>query len=54
MPNPIQVTKITRNGRISLGKAMAALNVEEGDIVQIFSDSAGTIRLAKVQAPGVA
>lgn len=54
MSNPIQVTKITRNGRISLGKAMAAMDVEEGDVVQIYKDGSGKVRLAKVEAPGVA
>ncbi len=50
--NLLQITKITRNGRISLGeKAMKDLEVVEGDHLQIFRDKGGRVCLAKVTPP---
>ena len=52
MPEQLQVTVVTRNGRISLGKkAMRALGVEEGQRLQIVKDEYG-VRLAPVPIPG--
>ena len=45
-----QVTKITRNGRISLGDAMKAMSLAEGDYVQIFTENGRTC-LSKVEPP---
>ena len=50
--NLLQITKITRNGRVSLGeKAMRQLNVSEGDHIQIFEDEGGRACIAKVVPP---
>lgn len=43
-----QVTKITRNGRISLGEAMKVLGLKEGDYVQIYTAEDGKTCLTKV------
>ena len=50
MPTQLQVTKITRNGRISLGKAIPAMKASIGDIVQIVKNDDGSIKIAKVEA----
>jgi len=47
--NPQQITKITRNGRISLGKIMEAMNLQEGDYVQLFITEEGKTCLSKVK-----
>lgn len=50
--NLLQITKITLNGRISLGeKAMQTLGVDEGDFLQIFEDDEGRKCIAKVVPP---
>ncbi|QLH74970.1 MAG: AbrB/MazE/SpoVT family DNA-binding domain-containing protein [Methanomassiliicoccales archaeon] len=54
MPQVLQVTKITKNGRISLGRAMSALDVEEGDLVQLYDDGNGKVCMAKLKAPAQA
>ena len=43
-----QVTKVTRNGRISLGEAMKVLGLKEGDYVQIYTAEDGKTCLTKV------
>jgi len=43
-----QVTKVTRNGRISLGEAMKVLGLKEGDYVQIYTAEDGKTCLMKV------
>jgi len=50
MPTQLQVTKITRNGRISLGKAVPAMRARVGDVVQIVQNDDGSFRIAKVEA----
>lgn len=50
--NLLQITKITRNGRISLGeRAMERLGATEGDYLQIFEDDGGRTCLIKVTPP---
>ena len=50
--NLLQITKITRNGRVSLGeKAMKMLDATEGDHLQIFEDEGGHACIAKVVPP---
>lgn len=44
-----QVTKITRNGRISLGEVMKVLGLKEGDYVQIYTADDGKTCLTKVK-----
>lgn len=44
-----QVTKITRNGRISLGEVMKVLGLKEGDYVQIYTAEDGKTCLTKVK-----
>ena len=49
--NLLQITKITLNGRVSLGEnAMTRLKASEGDHIQIF-ESEGKICIAKVVPP---
>ena len=43
-----QVSKITRNARISLGDVMKAMHLQEGDYIQIFSED-GKVCLSKVE-----
>ncbi len=50
MPTQLQVTKITRNGRISLGRTIPAMNAQVGDIVQILKNDDGSFKIAKVEA----
>jgi hypothetical protein len=50
MPTQLQVTKITRNGRISLGRIIPAMNAQVGDIVQILKNDDGSFKIAKVEA----
>ena len=50
MPTQLQVTKITRNGRISIGKAMPAMKATVGDIMQIVRNDDGSFKIAKVEA----
>jgi len=50
MPTQLQVTKITRNGRISLGRAIPAMNAQVGDVVQIVQNDDGSFKIAKVEA----
>jgi len=50
MPTQLQVTKITRNGRISLGRAIPAMNAQVGDVVQIVMNDDGSFKIAKVDA----
>lgn len=50
MPIQLQVTKITRNGRISLGKVIQAMNAQVGDVVQIVMNDDGSFKISKVEA----
>ena len=50
MPIQLQVTKITRNGRISLGKAIPAMCAQVGDVVQIVMNDDGSFKISKVEA----
>ena len=50
MPTQLQVTKITRNGRISLRRAILAMKVQVGDIVQIVMNDDGSFKIAKLEA----
>ena len=49
MPIQLQVTKITRNGRISLGRAVPAMQAHVGDFVQIIRNDDGSIMITKVE-----
>jgi predicted 2-oxoglutarate/Fe(II)-dependent dioxygenase YbiX len=54
MSEHLQVTTVTRNGRISLGKrAMWILGVEEGQRVQLFEKN-GMVYMCKVPVPEIA
>ena len=50
MPIQLQVTKITRNGRISLGKVIQAMDAKVGDVVQIVMNDDGSFKISKVEA----
>jgi bifunctional DNA-binding transcriptional regulator/antitoxin component of YhaV-PrlF toxin-antitoxin module len=53
MSEHLQVTTVTRNGRISLGKrAMKVLGIEEGQQVQLFEQN-GVVYIGKVSIPDV-
>jgi len=43
------VTKIARNGRISLGRAVQAMRAGEGDVVQIVRNDDSSFKIAKVE-----
>lgn len=50
MPKQLQVTRITNNKRITLGKAMPALDADIGDFILIMQDDQGVITISKVRA----
>ncbi|HNX47968.1 MAG TPA: hypothetical protein PKM11_05365 [Methanomassiliicoccales archaeon] len=50
MPIQLQVTKITRNGRISLGRVIPAMDAQVGDVVQIVMNDDGSFKISKVEA----
>lgn len=50
----LQTTKITVNGRVTLGQTvLKQLDAEVGDFIQFFKDDSGRVWLAKVSPPGV-
>lgn len=49
MPIQLQVTRNTRNGRISLGKAIPAMNAQVGDVVQIVMNDDRSFKISKVE-----
>jgi len=54
MSTQLQVTKVTKGGRIYLGaKAAEALGVQDGDTIQIIKDRK-VVFIAKVAAPAIA
>lgn len=54
MPEQLQVTTVTKGGRIYLGeKAAKVLKVRDGDKIQIVEDH-NLIFILKIQAPTIA